>query len=183
MLITGLSALMLAVVDPNPFLFAVGIFSLYLVFTGSRLWGPMDAEADAGWSTDRTGREITLCCLNATLRDWACFGRLYLEGGVHEGQQIVPADWVTASVNPDAPHRQPGDNPASHWTFGYGYQWWIPKNPQGDFVAIGVWGQYAYIDTAREIVIVKTRADPIFDDNGHESVAAFRAIARAVAGE
>lgn len=36
MLITGLSALLLAVVKPNPFLFAVGIFSLYLVFTGWR---------------------------------------------------------------------------------------------------------------------------------------------------
>lgn len=36
MLITGLSALMLAVAVPNPFLFAVGIFSLYLVFTGWR---------------------------------------------------------------------------------------------------------------------------------------------------
>lgn len=36
MLFTGLSALILAVVDPNPFLFAVGIFSLYLVFTGWR---------------------------------------------------------------------------------------------------------------------------------------------------
>lgn len=36
MLITGLSALVLSVMDPNPFLFAVGIFSLYLVFTGWR---------------------------------------------------------------------------------------------------------------------------------------------------
>jgi hypothetical protein len=32
-------------------------------------------------------------------------------------------------------------------------------------------------------VIVKTSADPLFDDNDHESAAAFRAIARAVAGE
>lgn len=36
MLIIGFSALMLAIADPNPFLFAVGIFSLYLVFTGWR---------------------------------------------------------------------------------------------------------------------------------------------------
>lgn len=36
MLVTGLSALLLAMVDPNPFLFAVGVFSLYLVFTGWR---------------------------------------------------------------------------------------------------------------------------------------------------
>jgi uncharacterized membrane protein len=36
MLFVGLSALVLAVADPNPFLFAVGVFSLYLVFTGWR---------------------------------------------------------------------------------------------------------------------------------------------------
>jgi uncharacterized membrane protein len=36
MLVTGLSALFLSVMEPNPFLFAVGIFSLYLVFTGWR---------------------------------------------------------------------------------------------------------------------------------------------------
>jgi CubicO group peptidase (beta-lactamase class C family) len=152
-------------------------------YLASRLWGPMGAEADATWSTDRAGREFALCCLNATLRDWARFGRLYLDGGAREGRQIVPTDWVTASVKPEAPHLQPCDNRASHWTFGYGYQWWIPEGPQGDFLAIGVWGQYIYVNPARDVVIVKTSADPLFDDNDHESAAAFRAIARAVAGE
>jgi CubicO group peptidase (beta-lactamase class C family) len=89
----------------------------------------------------------------------------------------VPADWVAASVSPEAPHLQPGDNPASSWTFGYGYKWWIPENPQGDFTAIGVWGQYILIDIEREVIIVKTSADPDFDDNDHKSVAAFRGIA------
>jgi CubicO group peptidase (beta-lactamase class C family) len=151
-------------------------------YLSSRLWDPMGAEADATWSTDRTGRELALCCLNATLRDYARFGRLYLEGGAREGRQIISADWVRASVNPTAPHLQPGPNPASSWTFGYGYQWWIPEDPQGDFVAIGVWGQYIYVDPIREVIIVKTSADPLFDDHDHESIAAFRAIARAVAG-
>jgi CubicO group peptidase (beta-lactamase class C family) len=77
---------------------------------------------------------------------YARFGRLYLEGGAREGRQIVPADWVATSVAPTAPHLQPGDNPASHWTFGYGYKWWISEEPQGDFLAIGVWGQYIYVD-------------------------------------
>ena len=36
MLITGASALVLSIVNPNAFLFAVGVFSLYLVFTGWR---------------------------------------------------------------------------------------------------------------------------------------------------
>lgn len=143
----------------------------------SRLWGSLGAEADAFWSTDRTGREFALCCLNATLRDYARFGRLYLEGGARDGQQIIPAEWVEASVNPQAQHLQPGDNPASSWTFGYGYKWWIPEDPQGDFTAIGVWGQYVYVDPVREVVIVKTSADPDFDDNDHETIAALRAIA------
>ncbi|MDO8905814.1 serine hydrolase [Hydrogenophaga sp.] len=151
-------------------------------YLATRLWGPIGAEADATWSTDRTGREFAHCCLNATLRDYARFGRLYLAGGMRDGRQIIPADWILASINPTAPHLQPGDNPASSWTFGYGYKWWIPEDPQGDFTAIGVWGQYIYIDPAREMIIVKTSADPLFDDNDHESIAAFRAVARAVAG-
>jgi CubicO group peptidase (beta-lactamase class C family) len=146
----------------------------------TRLWGPMGAEADAFWSTDRSGREFALCCLNATLRDYARFGRLYLEGGARDGRQIVPAAWVAASVAPEAAHLQPGDNPASSWTFGYGYKWWIPEDPLGDFLAIGVWGQYIYVDPARGVVIVKTSADPEFDDNDHESVAVFRAIAQSL---
>src|SRR6056297_513983 len=36
MAFVGVSALVLAVVHPNPFLLAVGVFSLYLVFTGWR---------------------------------------------------------------------------------------------------------------------------------------------------
>jgi CubicO group peptidase (beta-lactamase class C family) len=149
----------------------------------SRLWGPMGAEADASWSTDLTGREFALCCVNARLRDYARFGRLMLEGGAREGRQIVPAEWVRASVNPTAPHLQPGVNPASSWTFGYGYKWWIPEDPRGDFLAIGVWGQYIYIDPARSVIVVKTSADPAFDDNDHESVAVFRAIAAALSGD
>ncbi len=149
-------------------------------YMASRLWGPMGAEADAFWNIGGAGSILPMCCLNATLRDYARFGRLYLEGGARDGKQIVPAEWVSASVRPTAAHLQPGDNPASFWTFGYGYQWWIPENPRGDFLAIGIWGQYIYVDPTLGIVIVKTSADPFFDDNDHETVAAFRAIAASV---
>lgn len=149
-------------------------------YLSSRLWGPMGAESDATWSTDRTGREFALCCLNATLRDYARFGRLYLQGGQRDGQPIIPSAWIHQSLNPTAYHLQPGDNPDSSWTFGYGYQWWLPEELQGDFLAIGVWGQYIYVHPEHEMVIVKTSADTNFDDNDHESVALFRAITEAL---
>lgn len=150
-------------------------------YLATRVWGPMGAEADAFWSTGRVGPVLPFCCLNATLRDYARFGRLYLEGGARQETQVVPTGWVAASTEPGAPHLEPGDNPASFWTFGYGYHWWVPEEPQGDYLAIGIWGQYIYVDPARDVIIVKTSADPDFDDRDHESVAMFRAIARAVA--
>jgi CubicO group peptidase (beta-lactamase class C family) len=58
----------------------------------------------------------------------------------------------------------------------------VPEDPQGDFTAIGVWGQYIYVDPNRELIVVKTSADPDFDNNDHESIAVFREIARTVAG-
>ncbi|TVR21013.1 MAG: class C beta-lactamase-related serine hydrolase [Anaerolineaceae bacterium] len=147
------------------------------------IWQPLGMEADAFWSTDRHGQAIGFCCLNAVPRDYLRFGKLYLNEGQRDGVQIIPRQWVIDSVNPTAPHLQPGDNPDSFWTFGYGYQWWIPEQPQGDFVAIGVWGQYIYVDPARDIVIVKTSSDYFFDENDHETIAVFRAIAADFAGE
>lgn len=144
----------------------------------SRIWKPMGAEAAAFWNTGRNGPVLPFCCLNATLRDYARLGQLFLEGGAREGEQIIPAEWVTASTRPSAPHLQPGINPASSWTFGYGYHWWIPENPESEFLAIGIWGQYIYVDTKRSVVIVKTSVDYDFDVRDHESVAVFRSIAR-----
>ena len=143
----------------------------------AELWEPLGMESDAFWSTDRHGQAIGFCCLNAVPRDYLRFGTLYANEGQREGQQIVPRQWVIDSVNPTAPHLQPGDNPDSSWTLGYGYKWWIPEEPRGDFLAIGVWGQYIYVDPTRDVVIVKTSTDYFFDENDIETIAVFRAIA------
>jgi CubicO group peptidase (beta-lactamase class C family) len=47
-------------------------------------------------------------------------------------------------------------------------------------MAAGVWGQFIYVDPARELVIAKTSVDPDFMANGNESVAVFEAIADAL---
>lgn len=146
-------------------------------YMSSRLWQPMGAEHSAHWNTGRASGVLPFCCLNATLRDYARFGRLFLNAGARDGVQIVPRAWVRDATRPTAPHLEPGENPASFWTFGYGYHWWVPEDPQGDFLAIGIWGQFVYVHPARRVVIVKTSADAGFDDRDHETVAVFRAIA------
>ena len=73
-----------------------------------------------------------------TSRAMAKFGYLYLEGGDWNGQQIVPADWVEASVA------------NSH----YGYQWWRLSN--GGYAALGYKGQRIVVIPDLEMVVVVT---------------------------
>jgi len=150
-----------------------------------KIWSKIGMEYDATWYTDDNGTELVFGFLNAALRDYAKFGMLFLHNGNWNGQQIVSEIWVRGSVVPDNPNLQPGKKPESCWlTFGnmgYQYQWWIPEEPDGEFLAIGVWGQYIYVYPKENLVIVKTSVDPRFEDNHYEhddeTVELFRSIA------
>ena len=61
---------------------------------------------------------------------------------------------------PDEPHLMPGDNPASSNPSGYQYQWWTPRDWDGDYLARGIWGQNIYVHPRNRVVIVKLAADP-----------------------
>ena len=147
-------------------------------FLEQTIWQPAGMAQPAYWGTDFHNHTLAHAFLSASLQDYVRFGRLYLNQGQRDGIQIIPADWVARSVNPQEAHLQPGDNPHSHATFGYGYQWWIPENPQGDFAAIGIWGQYLYIHPKYDIIIAKTSADPDFDMQDLETIEVFRTIAK-----
>ena len=151
-------------------------------YAEEKLWKPLGMESDATWLIDSSGMEGAFAFLNVTLRDYARFGRLYLNKGNWNGKQIVPEAWVKASVTPDAPHLMPGKRPNSSWVLGYGYQWWIPENPDGDYLAIGIYGQAIYVYPRYKIVIAKTSAYTDYNKDGDdmeiESIEMFRAIAR-----
>lgn len=125
-----------------------------------KIWKKIGMQSDAKWLVDDMDMELVFGTLNITLRDYARFGRLYMNYGNWDGEQIVPRKWIMDSVTPDAPHLMPGDNPMSSTKMGYGYQWWIPENPKDDFMALGVYGQYIYINPEKRVVIVKTSANP-----------------------
>ena len=151
-------------------------------YAQEKLWKPIGMESNAYWLIDSSGMEAAFAGLNVTLRDYARFGRLYLNKGNWNGKQIVPAAWVKASVTPDAPHLMPGKRSNASWVLGYGYQWWIPENPDGDYLAIGIYGEAIYVYPRYNIVIAKTSAYTDYnkdgDDMERESIEMFRAIAR-----
>ncbi len=153
----------------------------------TRLCEPLGMESKGYWMIDSKGREMAYAGLLLTARDFARIGELYRNGGVLQGRQIVPADYVAASVTADAPHLQPGTPWVGDHAFGpgYGYQWWLPAGGQGDFSAIGVYNQYVYVDPSRGTVIVKLSANPAYgtstreeDNRDIENIEALRAISR-----
>lgn len=152
-----------------------------------KLWTKLNTERDAIFITDTTGEPMVLGGLNLITRDFARMGMLYRDGGKLNGEQIVPSQWIEDSITPDAPHLVPGKRDSSNTNFGYGYQWWLPENPDQEFLAIGIYGQYIYINRKHNVVIAKNSADRNFMANDFESkdiaVAAFRAIAQSLTSQ
>ena len=142
-----------------------------------KLWTPIGMEFDASWSIDskKEGTEKAFCCINARARDFAKFGRLFLNKGNWDGVQIVPKSWTEHTAwNFDSTNN-----------FLYSSQWWhtrkfyplsdtanlkepyvinkVPKQEgkyyltttANDFFANGHLGQYVYVHPASEIVIVR----------------------------
>lgn len=146
-----------------------------------KIWSKLNSERDAYYLTDSTGEPMVLGGLNMITRDYARLGVLYRDFGQFAGEQIVPRQWTIDSTTPDAPHLMPGKKEGTDTRWGYGYQWWIPENADEEFVAVGIYDQFMYINRKLNVVIVKNSAYIDFMENNYESgdvtIAAFRAIA------
>jgi CubicO group peptidase (beta-lactamase class C family) len=138
-------------------------------FMQEMLWEPMGAEENAFWLLDSKNMEVAYGGLNATARDYAKLGELYRLKGKLNGKQIVPSEWINASIKPDAPHLMPGENSLSDYPLGYGYQWWIPDS-SGDYMAIGVYNQFIYISPENNTVIVHLAANKKYGVNDQETI-------------
>jgi hypothetical protein len=149
-----------------------------------KIWNKIGMEDEAYYIVDNLGVEMALGGLNASVRDFAKFGQLYLNKGQWEGEQIVPEDWVNASHNTDGPHLIPGESELSSSVWGYGLQWWVPGFPDTDYTASGVYNQYIYVDPITKVVVAKTSSNHRFTAEKEYSkaahVAMFRAIAKSI---
>lgn len=112
-----------------------------------KIWQPLGMEYDASWSLDRkkNGLEKTFCCINATARDFAKIGRLFLNKGKWNNKQIVSENWVVQSTKIDTTNGSAKQ---------YQYQWWLPTEA-GDFMAKGILGQYIYVQPEKNLIIVR----------------------------
>jgi CubicO group peptidase (beta-lactamase class C family) len=112
-----------------------------------KIWNPLGMESAAKWNTDRKnkGIEKMFCCLNATARDFAKFGNLYLHSGKFQNKQVIPKEWVSQSVTADT---------TDGGSKNYKYQWWLSSRTK-EFFAEGIINQFIYVNPDKNLVIVK----------------------------
>ncbi|NNU45281.1 serine hydrolase [Ramlibacter sp. B156] len=112
-------------------------------YLSETIWRPAGMEHDATWILNRSGQEISGCCIQAATRDFARFGLFILDGARVGGRSIVPDGWLAEATSTRTGIGQPGR--------GYGYQWWTYED--GSYAARGIFGQGLFIDPKRRIVV------------------------------
>lgn len=140
------------------------------------LWQPMGAASAAQITLDRHGAARSAGGICTTLADLARFGEM-VRGG---GHRVIPESWI-------ADIRAKGD--AAAWSRGemaglfpggrYRAQWYVPEASGNELCAIGIHGQWIYINVSAGLVAVKQSSQPIPSDEAMERLtfAMFRAIA------
>lgn len=122
-------------------------------YAAKHLLAPLGIE-DYVWKRTPSGLVDTQEGLYVAHRDIAKIAYLYLKRGQWGGQQIVPEEWVKASVEPSFSETQ--DNGRK-----YGYKWWLyPYQHQGEdrvaFAGSGFGGQRPIVLPEYDLVLVFT---------------------------
>jgi len=136
-----------------------------ITFARQHLFSPMNAEV-RGWQVDDDGYYWGFGEIYVTARDMAKFGQMYLDGGVFDGQRILPAEWVEATFERYSEKIIRGWLTPRYGSFhdrGYGYHWWFSKSGDHSFwYASGHGGNYIVLLHDLDMVVVTT-ADPLHD--------------------
>ena len=98
--------------------------------------------------------------IGLTPRSMLKFGLLYLNNGIWNNKQIVPAPWVAESTSPAV---SLGNDE------GYGYFWWTKQfivngQPVECFYAWGYGGQYIFVIPSARVVVAMTASNWIMDE-------------------
>lgn len=153
-----------------------------------KIWSPLGMESEATWNIDHKKDSLVraFCCLNATTRDFAKLGSLFLHNGYWNGQQIISEKWVQNSTNADTMATYEGYK--NQW-WGYmlfkanrdslkaieefkkiphrenrmsvvkskdGNTYYVVRHYSSEYYAEGILGQFIYVNPEKNIVIVRT---------------------------
>ena len=126
-------------------------------YFSQNVWQIVGAKYPATWNVDRVGgTEKTFCCFNASGIDYARIGMLFLNGGYAGPNKVIDKAWLKRMTTPVTTLDR-------NW--GYAAQLWHPY--PNIYMAMGLHGQFIFINPETRTVIVKLSDNPT--DSDHES--------------
>jgi len=152
----------------------------YADFAATRLWQPLGLRHDGGVTVDLAGTARSGGGLSMTVRDLARIGELVRAGGTVDGRRLIPADWVHDTLTGGSAEAwQQGSFAAWLPNGKYRNKWYQVGNASGACFAIGIHGQWLYVDPLRETVIAKfsSQPEPTNNDLKRLNLALLEAIA------
>lgn len=143
------------------------------------VWQPMGAESDAFIAVDRHGAARAAGGICATLGDLGRLGEMMRNEGSAEGRQVVPAAWFDDILNGGSREAWGrGEFTGLFSSARYRAKWYVPDVVPGEFCAIGIHGQWIYVDPVAEMTVVKLSSQPIPADDAmdQQTLAVFRML-------
>lgn len=147
------------------------------------IWQPMGMEHDAYITVDRYGAARTAGGICTSLADLARFGELMRGKGLYHGRRIIPESWVEDILhNGDFGQWRKGDLVELFPHGRYRSKWYLADPASRILCAVGIHGQWIYIDHETGMVGVKQSSQPIPADDAmdHLTLALFSAASEAL---
>jgi CubicO group peptidase (beta-lactamase class C family) len=153
----------------------------YAELMSELIWKPMGASRSAYITVDRLGAPRCAGGLCATVLDLARVGQLIAQEGALEGVQIIPGDWIAdIAQNGDsaawsaAPFSETFPGMSMH----YRSKWYVQTGKHPALFALGIHGQWLFIDRAHNIVIAKvsSQGEPLDRETISMTMSAFGEI-------
>ncbi|MGW1424522.1 serine hydrolase domain-containing protein [Bradyrhizobium manausense] len=142
-------------------------------YMSDRLWKSAGMEFDGYWmkeGPEGKQRPWFGAGFNSTLRDFARFGQLMVDGGKARNRQVVPSSWVDQSTS-NTDHSN------------YMWLWWPIAGVEGGFAGRGTYGQALFADRTNNTVIVAFSYWPANADNAQiseEQASVFKQVSEAL---
>lgn len=118
-----------------------------------RVFRPLDIS-DVTWDACPQGINCGGWGLSIRTEDIAKFGLLYLQKGVWNGKEILPAEWIEEATIFPHPALTEDHIDEADWHQGYGYQFWGCQHEA--YRADGAKGQFCVVMPGQDVVIAIT---------------------------
>ncbi len=130
-----------------------------------KLWSKLGTDGETYVLLDKNATLFAGGGLNASPYDLARFAMMMLNEGLFNGQQVVSSS-VIQNIAAGAVREAFSKGSEAHGIMGdgdwsYRAQWWVRHTPGKEaFTAIGIHGQWIYMDITRNIAIIKQSSQP-----------------------